>query len=135
MSTDEERKKLMTEKTKYVVRLNKIIEHTKSKKQVTRPKKIKELKKVYAYCVEGNLEELEYIWSNLKNNNNNRMFLEVLYYWVLHSEQTISYSKEAYLLLKEISTWLLKELWETGDVLLLYIAIEGWRIFQVTTSL
>jgi other hect domain ubiquitin protein ligase E3 len=65
--SDEERKKLMGEKSKYVVRLNKIIEHTKPRKQVSRPKKIKELKKVYAYCVEGSLEELEYIWGNLKS--------------------------------------------------------------------
>ena len=60
---------------------------------------------------------------------------QLLYYWVLHSDQTISYSKEGFLLLTEISKWLLAELSKTSDdELLLSIAIEGWRLFQLTSE-
>ena len=67
MGSEEERKKLVSEKQKYIVRLNKIIDQTKQR-QLERPKKIKELKKCYAYCVEGSLEELEFLWKCIKSD-------------------------------------------------------------------
>ena len=57
-SNEEEKKKLRTDKTKYINKLNKVIEYAKTKKTTPMKSALRELKRLYMFGINGDLQEL-----------------------------------------------------------------------------
>lgn len=54
-SNEEEKKKLRTDKTKYINKLNKVIEYTKTKKTTPMKSALRELRRLYMFGINGDL--------------------------------------------------------------------------------
>ena len=58
-TSEEEKKKLRGEKFKYINKLNKTIEYTRKKKTTPLKTPLRELRKCYMFCINGDLPELK----------------------------------------------------------------------------
>jgi len=54
-SNEEEKKKLRTDKTKYINKLNKVIEHQRTTRPAPLKTALRELRKLYMFCINGDL--------------------------------------------------------------------------------
>lgn len=73
--SEEDLKKIQNEKSKYSYRLNKLLLSIDNSRSEV------EIRKVYAFCVEGTFEELKQIWSLFKKFHKIQ-YLQLLQYWV-----------------------------------------------------
>lgn len=68
---------------------------------------LRELRKVYMFCINGDLSELQVIFELLKVEPSDHV-LQLLYLWTLHSNQTIAYSLEGHKLLSDLLQFLIR---------------------------
>ncbi|CAD8078334.1 unnamed protein product [Paramecium sonneborni] len=123
--SEDDAKKLKNEKSKYLYRLNKSLRSFNNSRTEV------EIKKVYAFCVEGTLEELKQIWQLFKRFRKVQ-YIQLLQYWVQYSEISILLNEGVYDILKEIGEYLIQN-WQSE--LHRNIFIKGWTLFMCSNSL
>ncbi|CAD8163525.1 unnamed protein product [Paramecium octaurelia] len=123
--SEEDLKKIQNEKSKYSYRLNKLLLSIDNSRSEV------EIRKVYAFCVEGTYDELKQIWSLFKKFHKIQ-YLQLLQYWVQYSELSILLNVGVHDLLKEIGEYLIQN-WQSE--LQRNIFIKGWTLFMCSNSL
>ena len=158
---EEEKKKINSQKTKLMTRLNKYLNYLKnSLSDNTQFTKLKEIKKVYSHCIEGNYQTLKIIfglscellngdWTTFINKQMENLFLmmQLLLLWVKHSDILARYNNETDIFNKIENRFCFllqnpEEYYKFEEIsivrklknLLWIILIQGWEHFVYSTE-
>lgn len=158
---EDEKKRINSQKTKLMNRLNKYLNHTRnSLSDNTSFTKLNEIKKVYSHCIEGDFQTLKVIfalscellngeWTAFSNKQMENLFLmmQLLLLWVKHSDILARYNNEVGIFDKIESRFSFilqnpEEYYKIEEIsivrklknLIWIILIQGWEHFVYSTE-